>query len=159
MQMNKVFKVYFFGLIVLLFAGFKTDDDFKLCNPDKIYATKDYLYADTYFKDYEKVNHVPKYRGGIDSIQSFFDSTVVLTGDEARIIAKYHITFIVNCKGELGKFEYKSKPLPGYEKVLNACKKMPNWIPAQSHKQNVDCLMRLGFINRAGKITVEYLEK
>ena len=33
---------------------------------------------------------------------------------ETKIIAKYHITFIVNCKGELGKFEFRSKQRGGY---------------------------------------------
>jgi len=157
--MNKVFKIWGFCSIILLLAGFKSDDDFQLCNPDKIYSTRDYMYGDTYFKDYEKVHTVPKYPGGIDSIQAFFDSTVVLTGSETKIIAKYHITFIVNCKGELGKFEFRSKQFAGYEKIFAACKKMPNWIPAQKHKENVDCIMRLGLTNRVGVLTVEYLEK
>jgi hypothetical protein len=157
--MRKIFKTLSIYSLILLLFGFKFSDDFKLCNPDKIYATNDYLYKDSYFKEFEKVNDFPKYAGGLDSIQKFFNTNVLLTGDETQIVARYHIVFVVNCNGELGRFELKSKQFAGYDKILDACKKMPKWIPAQKDNNNIDCYVRLGFTNQAGKLKVDYREK
>ena len=152
---------YSFAILILflLVVGFKNDNEFKLCNSGKLYATNDYLYKDSYFKEYEKVNDFPKYSGGQDSIQKYFNSKVTLTGDETQIVAKYHIIFVVNCNGELGRFEIKSKKFAGFDKILSACKKMENWIPGRKDNTNIDCYVRLGFTNAAGKLKVEYREK
>jgi len=157
--MKNILTTLVLSIGILTIAGFKFNDDFKLCNPDKIYATNDYLYKDSYFKDFEKVNDFPKYPGGLDSIQKFFDSNVSLTGDETKLVARYHIVFIVNCNGDLGLFELKSKPFAGYDRILDACKKMTKWIPAKKEGNGIDCYVRLGFTNQAGKLKVDYREK
>lgn len=157
--MKTLFKISILLIGILLLVGFKFNEDFKLCNPDKIYATDDYLYKDSYFKDFEKVKDFPKYPGGIDSIQQFFDTNVSLTDEETQIIAKYHVIFIVNCNGDLGRFELKSKQFAGYEKIMNACRKMNKWIPAKIKKNNIDCYVRLGFTNKEGKLKVDYREE
>ncbi len=143
---------------VVLMTSFINADEFGACNPDKLYATNDYLYKDSYFKDNEKVKDNPKYPGGKDSIQAYFERAVQFTGNETELVAKYHVTFLVNCKGEAGLFELKSKEFPGYEKIMNACKSMVKWTPASVKKQAVDCYYRLGFTNQVGKIKVDYRE-
>jgi hypothetical protein len=157
--MRNILKTLVLSTGILIIAGFKFNDDFKLCNPDKIYATNDYLYKDNYFKDFEKLNDFPKYPGGLDSIQKFFDTNVSLRGDETKLVAKYHVVFIVNCNGDLGRFELKSKPFAGYDRILEGCKKMTKWIPAKKDGNSIDCYVRLGFTNQAGKLKVDYREK
>jgi hypothetical protein len=148
--------VFFIGMIQ---SPLKITDDFQLCNSSKIYAVNDYLYGNSYFKDYEKLNNSPRAVGGKDSLAAYFDRSVKLAGDETQIVARYHIIFIVNCKGDVGRFELKSKEFPGYNKIMEACKHMPKWLPAKKANNNVDCYVRLGFTNRVGKLILDYREE
>lgn len=143
-------------LAVLLLISSFNNKDFYPCNKDKIYATNDYLYKDSFFKDYEKVKNSPKYPGGAAEIQKFFEEHVELPEDAKNMASRYHIVFIVNCKGETGQFELKSKPFPGAEEIMKACESMPAWEPASVKKESVDCYIRLGFTNMAGKLRVDY---
>lgn len=145
--------------VVSIFSSSFHTRSFELCSPEKIYATNDYLYGESFFKEYEKVKKFPEYPGGLDGIQKFFDENVKLSGEATSIVARYHVTFIVNCKGETGNFELKSKPFPGHEEILNACRKMPLWKPTEVKGEKVDCYVRLGFTNQAGKLRVDYREK
>lgn len=156
--MKKNFNVFKLGAIFVLISSFSIHE-FDLCNKDKVYATQDYLYGDSYFKDYEKVKKKPKYTGGAQAIQKFFDTNVVLPEEASKIAARYHIIFIVNCKGQVGLIELKSKPFPGYEEIIKACQSMPDWEPAIVKKESVDCYVRLGFTNQAGKLKVDYREE
>lgn len=154
----KYLTIGIFAFSSLLLSSFKLNET-DPCNKEKIYATKDYLYGNSFFAEYDKVKKFPTYEGGKEMIQKFFDENVELTGDAKNIVARYHITFTVNCNGELGNFELRSNPFPGHEELIEACKKMPKWNPTKVKGEFVDCYVRLGFTNQAGKVKVDYREK
>ncbi len=131
----------------------------EVCNTDKIYATKDYLYGDSFFSEYDKVNRFPTYEGGKSEIEKFFKENVVLSGDAKKMISRFHITFIVNCEGKLCNFKLNSSPFPGHEEIMKACKKMPKWNSTKVKGEFVDCYVRLGFTNQVGNLKVDYREK
>ncbi len=126
---------------------------------NQIFSTNDYMYKDSFFKDYIKVDSFPKYPGGIDSLQKYFNVSVQFEGEETTLFCRYHIIFMVDCHGKLSTFELKSNPVPGYKKILEACEKMAQWIPATINGNVVNCMYRLGFTNRSGKLKVDYREK
>ena len=126
---------------------------------DTVFSTDDYLYKDTLFKDYAKVDVFPLFKGGKDSIQAFFNHNVVFSDEEKNLFCRYHIVFIVNKIGKILNIELKSNKLPGSEKILSVCQKMASWIPATKDMKPVNCYYRLGFTNRSGNLSVDYREK
>ncbi len=129
------------------------------CDTSAMYATNDYLYRDTYFTWYTKIDTFPIYPGGKDSLQSLFKKQVEFEAEEKGSFSRCHIVFIVNCDGTAEAFELMTKPFPGHEKILKACEKMKQWRPGIKYGKTVKCYYRLGFINHRGSLKVDYREK
>jgi len=120
------------------------DGDFQICDEDKIFQ---YYNLDT---DYE---------GGKRAIKTeIFEDLKSLNFKKPGLISS---RFIVNCKGEPGRFRYKSTDLDlnemkvdseNIEKIKSAVLRLENWKPAKSENKFFDSYYVLNFKIRNNKI-------
>ncbi len=144
----------------LLVRGF-LDGDFK---EESLKVTKKVIKEENDFQVCDDLifsNH-PKYRyygpgthyiGGIYHIEKIFKQKYVVPKDiiESGLI---RIRFVVNCKGETGRFEVLETDTAYVEKkfhldlsgqILSICQGLDQWIPGKLGEQNVDSYKFLTF--------------
>ena len=104
----------------------------------------------------------PNYVGGIEELKKFFKANSI---DDSIYIFRTFISFVVNCKGQIGNFQIMSDDAGDAQRkkalnqILDIVKKMPRkWKPAISKEgKPIDSYQIIKLTIRGNKIIeVEY---
>ena len=122
----------------------KIDGDFRVCNEDRIIQ-------------YYSMN--TEYRGGKKAIRKKILQDLQVLNFKNEGLITYR--FVVNCKGEAGRFRSIATDLDNgninidpkkLKKINEALYQLKDWIPAQNEKNSFDSYYVLNFKIRNGQI-------
>lgn len=144
-----------------LFGTENTEGDakkFEYCDPQVLYRADEPVLASVGLSDLPIAKSRPDYIGTEKDLQAFFDEHVVLPPEAQDVFVRVIVAFVVNCKGEFGRFRSLGNAAPRslVNPIIEACEMMPSWKPAKAGDQPVDCVTRLAFTINQGALKVRY---
>lgn len=104
---------------------------FKICGKTINYTVDDWVLRKKVGMDLNIPASNPSYDGGVKELEKFFKANSI---DDSIYMFRTLISFVVNCKGQLGDFQLMNNEKDLLqEQVLEIVKKMPRkWKPAIS---------------------------
>lgn len=152
--------IFLFALMLGVQFGVSAQDEYRLCDASKIYIFDHPQLK----KKVDKPLFCKKsamWEGKADSLQQFYDKYLHFTVPKEQPIQRVILTFVVDCNGNPGEFNFENKEnWPIQAEILKVTKEhMDKWIPAEHKKgQKVDCRQVIIFTIANGKVKVAYRE-
>ena len=125
-------KIIFFLLIFSQCAFAQTPKPFKTCSKTVNYTVDDYVLRKKVGMDLHIPVSNPSYFGGVNALKKIFAANPI---DNSIYMFRTSICFVVNCKGQIGDFQFlvDGKVEERQKQVLDKVKKMSGiWKPAIS---------------------------
>jgi hypothetical protein len=155
-------------------------DNFKVCDTSLKFTDVDVFtydfsnYSKSDFKKYRKENNkiyynksekyinkrleIPKFSESEIELQSYFRNSFEIK-DSLKYTMQYHLTFIVNCIGEIGQLKWRTEPDMNSQQLGSIAENMRLWIPATYKKLPIDYYVTIHFRIKNNILTVFYRNK
>jgi len=147
----------FFSVILSQYCFAQTPKPFKTCSKTVNYTVDDWELRKKAGMDLSIPVVNPSYVGGVDELKKIFAANSI---DDSPYIYRTFISFVVNCKGQIGNFQFMNdakadkQQQQALNQILEIVKKMPRkWKPAISKEGNpVDSYQIIKLTIRGSKI-------
>ena len=89
-------------------------------------------------KVFERVEKIPQFPGGYDSLLFYINQNLQLPQDASEIEGRVIVRFVVTETGEIGNIEILRSLYPSCDReVIRVIKSLPRWIPGTQDGKNV----------------------
>lgn len=132
-------KIILLILTTFLLFAFTPNPD---CGDGKVYANKKQTEYDKRFDDYNKIDDVPKYKGGDKKLSKLIQSNLKLSNVAKTQIFNLNYQFTVTCDGKIKDVkQIGNSKADDWTNIVEIIKTTEaNWTAAKKDGQPVDCV-------------------